>query len=253
MQINPFQKTIRILLISIAFSCFISALLFAQEVGKDSLYNENVSILQEEARDYRARGLEFQRIGNLDEATAFYQKAVQLDPAYAMAYNDLGIIYEQKGDFDQAESTYLACIKRDPSFLAAYTNLASLYESKRDLKKAAFYWNKRVKLGFPDDPWTQKAKSRLRDVRAVVSENPAEDAQQEDVVGLLKDVTAQKAAFRKDDVALSKDYFNKAKVQFKKGNNTSALKLSIDAIQLDPSNSEIEQFIEKVQARLLSH
>src|SRR4030042_102417 len=89
---------------------------------------KNLTELQKQARIYRAQGLEFQHIGNLDEATVFYQKAIQLDPVYAVAFNDLGIVYETRGFIDRAEECYLQAVKVNPNYLSAYTNLALFYE-----------------------------------------------------------------------------------------------------------------------------
>lgn len=214
---------------------------------------KNLSVLQKEARMYRAQGLELQRIGNADAAMSLYQKALELDPAYAVAYNDLGIIYEAKGFIDRAEECYLKAIKIDSGYLSAYTNLALLYENKRQLNKAAFYWKKRAESGLPDDPWTEKARERLEDISLVLSNRPiAEDAREQTVVEFLKDVAKQKSLLKKDDKALARHYFERAKQKFKKGDEVTALKLAIDAAQLDSSNAEIEEFIKKTQTRLLS-
>jgi len=241
--------------------------LFAQEPSLDSTVEsrnlsgqkeKNLSKLQKEARDYRAQGLEYQRIGNLEAAMSLYQKAIQLDPSYSVAYNDLGIMYEANGLIDRAEEAYLKSIKIDPNYLSAYTNLALLYENKRDLNKAAFYWQKRAELGSPDDSWVQKAKQRLEDIRLVLSSKPFEDSREKEVVGLLKDVTVKKSILKKDkkdkkdNKQLAKDCFEKAKLRLKKGDEVTALKLAIDAGQLDPTNREIEEFTDKIQERLLS-
>ena len=206
MCIYSCQNKIRNITIIIFFLC-VTSFLFAQE--------PNLTELQKQARNYRAQGLELQRAGNIDEAMALYQKAIELDPSYPIAYNDLGILYEGKGFIDGAEECYLKAIKIDPDYLSTYANLALVYENKRDLKKAAFYWEKRLELGSPDDPWTQKARQRLEDIRLVLSERPFEDALEQEVVEFLKDVGSQKAIYEKDNKVLAKDYFQKAKVRLK--------------------------------------
>ena len=47
-------------------------------------------------------------------------------------------------------------------------------------------------------------------------------------------------------------YFEKAKLDYHNQNYEAALKEAIEAWQLQPSNAEIEGFIEKIQIRLLS-
>jgi tetratricopeptide (TPR) repeat protein len=264
MRIYPCKNNI--INLTVILLIFLSAsILFAEEQNLRSADNHgyindrltphgqnNLTALQKEARQYRAQGLESQRIGNIDTAMSFYQKAIGIDPSYTIAYNDLGIIYEGKGFIDQAEDCYLKAIKIDPNYLSAYTNLALVYENKRDLKNAAFYWGKRAELGSLDDPWTQKALQRLKDIRLVLSEGPQDDARELEIIGLLKDIEGQKPGFKKDNKELASDYFQKAKRTYKKGDKVTALKLAVDAIQLDPSNAEIQKFIDKIQTRLLS-
>jgi len=218
---------------------------------------DNLSSLQKQARSYRTHGLEFQRIGNIDAAMSLYQKAIQLDPAYAVVYNDLGIIYEIKGFLDRAQECYLKSIKIDPQYPSVYSNLALLYENKRDLDKAAFYWNKRAELGSPDDPWAEKAKQRLDDIRLVLQGGFSESNEQE-IIRLMREVANQKTILnqkitqKQDNQILADKYFEKAKQSYHKLNYAAAIKEALDAQQLDPANKEIEEFIEKAQLRALS-
>lgn len=217
---------------------------------------KNLSALQQQARMYRAQGLESQRLGNVDGAMGLYQKAIELDPSYAVVYNDLGIICEAKGFIDRAEECYLKSIEIAPNYLSAYTNLALLYENKRELEKAAFYWKKRAESGLPDDPWTQKAKKRLEDINLVLSnrsiEEDAREQKEQEVIEFLREVATQKTILKKDDKELSKSHFEKAKRSYEKQDYATAIKEASDAQQLNPSNEEIEKFIEKVQTRALS-
>lgn len=217
---------------------------------------EKLSLSQEQARGYRSEGLRLQSIGNLDAAMSLYQKALELDPAYAVVYNDLGIIYEIKGFFARAEESYLKSLSIAPNYLSAYSNLALFYENQRDLDRATFYWQKRAKLGLLDDPWTQKAIQRLKDIRSV--QEPASferETREQEMVGLMKDVLEQKSVVRSsqyDIKVLAQKYFDEAKRSYYEGNYATAVKQAVDAQQLDPANKEIEKFIEKAQIRALS-
>ena len=211
----------------------------------------NLTELQKTARLYRQQGIGMQRAGNLDGAMSFYQKAIELDPYYAVIYNDLGVIYETKGEASRAEESYLKSIQLDPAYLSAYSNLALFYEHKRDLKKAAYYWGKRAQLGLPDDPWTQKAQQRLDDIRLVLGEKV--DARREiQVMDLVRKTSDEKSLLRKDDKALARSHLDKARQYYKRNQNVLALREAINAKQLDSENVEINEFIEKVEKRLLS-
>jgi tetratricopeptide (TPR) repeat protein len=213
--------------------------------------NEKLTSLQAQARVYRNEGIKMQRSGNLSEAMSLYLKAVQLDPFYAVAFNDLGVIYEANGLLDQAEEAYLRSTRIDPNYLSPYSNLASLYEAKRDLRNAAYYWKKRAELGDPQDIWTQKARRRLEDLRLVLKDKHA-DPEEENIIDLNKYTAIKKSILRYDDRALARNYFDKAKVSYKKNDHLTALKYAVDAQLLDPKNKEIDAFIEKLQTRLLS-
>lgn len=266
MTMHPTPNKIKIIATIIFFFGAVSLLSAAEPNTKSTCKKSNMNVsatapvkteknltsIQKEARAYREQGMKMQQAGDLDAAMGLYQKAIALDPAYAAPFNDLGVILEGKGFIDRAEDSYLRCITIDPDYVSAYTNLAMLNESKRDIAKAAIYWDKRAKLGSPDDPWTKKAQQRLNDIRLVLSDKPFDEAREQDVIKLMAEVSNNKSALQKDNKALAKSYFNKAKLYYKKGDDITAYKISIDAAQLDPTNKEIKEFVQKVQTRLLS-
>jgi len=241
--------------VSILFILFVLgafSLSFSQEAAPPKEDDSKFSTVQKQAREYRAQGLLMQKMGNNEEALKLYQKASELDSAYAVVQNDLGVLYEEKGLLDKAETCYKKALAIDPNYLSPYSNLALLCEKRRELDKAAFYWKKRIALGSPQDPWTEKAKQRLSDIQMVLSKNPAEDAREQDTLNLVKDVTVEKSILQQDNKELAKANLEKAKLLYKKGDELTALKIAIDATQLDPSNVEINNFVEKLQTRVLS-
>lgn len=263
MNINAFQKKIRIIIPSLAIFTFVSfSFAFARMMSSQS--NDDFSdtsvnpaengglgtTLQSEARAYRAQGIQQQRLGNLDVAMSLYQKSITLDPAYAVPYNDLGILYEANGEVDRAEKSYLKAVTIDPNYVSAYSNLALLYENKRDLNKAVVYWQKRVELGDPNDPWTEKARQRLKDIK--LSMGGKVKGQEDSVLDLVTDVATQKDLEKTDGKVMAMTLFKKAKDSYKKGDGATAIKLVTDAQQLDPTNPEIQKFAEDLELRLLS-
>lgn len=125
------------------------------------IYASKAEGMSGDAEAYRAKGYDAQQRGDIDTAIEWYQKAANLMPDYASPHNDLGILFETKGWLDRAEAEYEKALAIDPSYKEVHTNLALLYERKGELEKAAFHWMRRYKLGSPEDPWTQEAKSRL--------------------------------------------------------------------------------------------
>ncbi len=242
---TPALKTCRNIIENIIL--LLSILTFSSLVSAKELTE-----LQNQARLYRTQGMESQHAGNLDMAMVFYQKAIQLDPLYAVAYNDVGIIYEARGEPEQAQECYLKAIQVDPRYLSPYSNLALLYENKRDLTNAAFYWSRRVELGSANDSWRQRAKKRLADIQTVLGGENV-DLREEEIINLMEDVVISKSVSKPDDKALARTYLEKAKLYYKNGNDVEALKTAADAKSLDPDNRKIDDFIDKVKVRLLSN
>lgn len=212
---------------------------------------KELSNLQQQARAYRVEGYAAQNIGDIATALSFYQKAVELDPAYAAVYNDLGVISESQDDPESARDYYLKAVSLDPYFASAYTNLALYYEEVRDLQQAAYYWSKRIECGDPGDSWTQKAAKRLEDIRLVLG-TKTDISKEKQVIGLLDEVKNQRINYTKPEKTPSEVCFDKAKEHYKKKDYASAIKEALDAAQLDPANKDIDKFIDEVRTKALS-
>ena len=249
---NYFPPKFLIIPIAILSVLCFAGLFFAQEAKAAPAVKEDSSEFLEQARNYREEGLKLQSLGDLPKAMSFYQKAIAINPGYAIAYNDLGVIYEAMGSFDLAEENYLSSIKIDPMYSSAYTNLALFYEGQRNLEKAAVYWSKRAELGIQDGPWTQKAIDRLRDVRTALSNRPITDQREAEVLSLIKDESVRKSVISEDDQTFVQYHFKKAKLSYNKGDMATAIKEALDAQYLDQDNPEIEAFIEKAGQRALT-
>ncbi|RKY36987.1 MAG: hypothetical protein DRP78_02235 [Candidatus Omnitrophota bacterium] len=113
----------------------------------------------------RNAGLQMQRQGDFTNAIKYYQKALLIDPDYITVHNDLGILYEQRGMDEKAKTEYLVVLKLDPRYVKAHSNLALLYEKLGDNNKAYYHWKQRAQLGDVNDPWTQKAKDKLKEYK----------------------------------------------------------------------------------------
>lgn len=217
-----------------------------------------LSLIQQEARLYRQEGLNFQEQGRIDDAIASYQKAIAADPNYVEPYNDLGVVYELKGWQDKAIQAYKKTLELDPSYLAAYSNLAALYEQKGDLKTAAIYWKKRIKYGLVDDYWTQKAMQRREEIGMIVEE-VGKELKEERIVDLIQEVMEIKPAVEQapreqlsDKQQQAIAYLTSARLKLQRGETYAALTDAGIAKHLDPSNIQIDEFIEEVHEQLIT-
>ena len=221
---------------------------------------EELTLLQREARVSRKKGLQLQRLGNLDEAIVFYKRAALSDPAYPVVQNDLGVIYEIKGLPGAAEESYLKAIQIDPLYLSAYSNLALLYENKHRLDRAAVYWQKRVELSSTNDPWTRKAKERLEDIRLVSGDKTPPLAREQEIFALSEEVATARGGpvsenlmpVEQNNQVRAQRYFEQAQASYARGDGVTALKEALEAQQCDPTNKRVLTFIEELQRKLLS-
>jgi len=68
-----------------------------------------------DAKEQVAFGINVAQRGLWREAIYRWEKAVELDPAYAAAFNDLAIAYEHEGQLDKARKAYEKALDLDPN------------------------------------------------------------------------------------------------------------------------------------------
>ena len=88
------------------------------------------------AAEHVNRGLFYSLDGDLDRAIEQYDKAIRLNPAYALAYRNRGDAYYEKGDDFRAIEDYNQAIRLDPTYASAYSNRGEAYEKKGDNDRA---------------------------------------------------------------------------------------------------------------------
>jgi tetratricopeptide (TPR) repeat protein len=110
--------------------------------------------------------------GNLDQALASYQKALQLDPKLYDAALFTGDVYTQKGDFAQAEVWYQKAIAIDPYREIAYRYSATplmkqhKYDQARDRYVESFITEPYGRFGVAGlTQWAQATKATLANPR----------------------------------------------------------------------------------------
>ncbi len=90
--------------------------------------------------------------GDLSQAEGYIEEAVELAPDDAASYLLLGMVTYQLGKIDDAESQFKASISVDPLPSEPYFNLALLYAKKGEVKRAREYYNQALERGaLPDE------------------------------------------------------------------------------------------------------
>ncbi len=78
----------------------------------------STALLQADARGEAtaqvAFGIEVAQRGLWREAIYRWERAIEIDPAYAAAYNDLGVAYEHEGQLDKARKAYEKALELEP-------------------------------------------------------------------------------------------------------------------------------------------
>lgn len=85
-----------------------------------------ISDLTATALYYSNRGAEALRAERLDEAVAWLEDAVRIDPELASAWANLGVAQRRSGRTGQAEQSYRQALVVDPGLSSALVNLAVL-------------------------------------------------------------------------------------------------------------------------------
>ena len=89
-----------------------------------------ISDLTATALFYSNRGAEALRAERLDEAVAWLEDAVRIDPELVSAWVNLGVVQRRSGRADAAEGSYRRALEIDPRGSSALANLAVLLRMK---------------------------------------------------------------------------------------------------------------------------
>jgi tetratricopeptide (TPR) repeat protein/uncharacterized RDD family membrane protein YckC len=82
------------------------------------------------------QGITFANQGQYDQAIAYFDKAIEINPKLVLAYNNRGIAYKEKGQFDQAISDYNKALEINPGYAPAYINRGVAYAEKQKYDEA---------------------------------------------------------------------------------------------------------------------
>ena len=99
---------------------------FGQRQEDDGWRVNPISDLTATALFYSNRGAEALRAGHLDEAVAWLEDAVRIDPELTSAWVNLGVSQRRNGRAEAAEASYRRALEIDPRGGSALANLAVL-------------------------------------------------------------------------------------------------------------------------------
>ncbi|MCZ8224313.1 MAG: tetratricopeptide repeat protein [Microcystis sp. LE19-84.1B] len=79
-------------------------------------------------------------------AIADYNKAIELDPNFALAYNNRGVVYYNLKQWQKALADYNQAIELDPNYALAYSSRGVVYSNLKQWQKALADYNQAIKL-----------------------------------------------------------------------------------------------------------
>jgi len=179
-------------------------------------YNKAIELNPKYALAYTNRGFAYGRQGNYDLAIQDYNKAIELNPKYALAYTNRGFAYGRQGNFDLAIQNYTKAIELDPNAAAAYYNRGLAYYDKDNYDRAIQNYDEAIEL----DPNAAAAYYN----RGVAYEKKGNYDR------AIQDFTKSIEL----DPKLAKAYYNRGLAYGKKGNFDLAIQNYTKAIEFDP-------------------
>jgi Flp pilus assembly protein TadD len=104
--------------------------------------------------------------GRNAEAEREYKIAVTLNPHHSEAKNNLGFLYSQQGKDSEAEQMFRQAIEDDPGYVAAYVNLAVSLASQSRFMEAQSALQNASRL----DPGNEQARAMRAQIQAQLSQ-----------------------------------------------------------------------------------
>ena len=95
-------------------------------------------------------GVVWQKLGKLEDARKFVNRAIVLNPEYAQAFFNLGNLAGMQGEPDVAAAAYEKSIDLNPDYMPSYTNLGRLMAAGGDVSGAAKVFRQVLKLAPKD-------------------------------------------------------------------------------------------------------
>ena len=95
---------------------------------------------------YHNRGLAYSALQEYQHAIADYDRAIQLDSTDAKAYFYRGLAYAELKEYEQAISDYDRAIQLDPNFTMVYHNRGNVYRKLKKYQRAIVDYGRAIQL-----------------------------------------------------------------------------------------------------------
>ncbi len=159
----------------------------------------------------------YRKQGRLTDAQRLYERALEINPDYALLHINLSLVYSARKDYRKAVAILLEGVRRDPNHFQLYNNLGVLYNVLGKYGEAANYLKKGLVLKQDD--------ATLYFNLALAQER----------LGLLDEAIAHYRRSIELEYDNPETHFNLGMALFKKGARREALQAFLTASRLNPA------------------
>jgi tetratricopeptide (TPR) repeat protein len=112
----------------------------------ESNYPKILSESEFEAIHFCNLGTAWYEKGDYAKVIEYSERAIRLDPKYAVAFNNLGAAYAKQGNLDEAMECYRKATSINPNYAAAFSNIGVAFYRLGHVKEAVEYFEKAIEL-----------------------------------------------------------------------------------------------------------
>ncbi len=118
------------------------AIAICQQVASNSLHTPYAkpSTAKQKAEAWRIMGIASQALGKWEEAVAYYQGALELQPKFVEVYDRLGQVYASQKQWQESVAAYLQAIALDPKIASVHRHLAGAFMQMGQKSDGAESW-----------------------------------------------------------------------------------------------------------------
>jgi tetratricopeptide (TPR) repeat protein len=91
-------------------------------------------------------GVAWYEKGDYAKVIEYSERAIRLNPKYAVAFNNLGVAYAKQGNLDVAMECYKRATSINPKYAAAFSNIGVTFYRLGYFEKAVEYFEKAIEL-----------------------------------------------------------------------------------------------------------